>query len=186
MKNQLRAKILETQKRSYTAGTFEKINDQWVFFDEETDEAYPLEEYMNNDISLYRNNRWRKGTLIEEGKFLSGKELIFIRDEEQVRIKKNLLYSLERLLDNLHDDTFYQFITTLNAMDFSVYDCIYGYNQLSFSNSTQENGTNFFIFDNGEHICSIHHHFCQREKDRNRFEFTLNTGKRIIIEKMLS
>ena len=96
MKNQLRNQLLSKQLRAYTEGIFENINDQWVFFDEETDEAYPLEEYMNNEISIYRNNRWRKGTLVEDGKLLSGKELIFIKDEDQVRIKKNLQYSLER------------------------------------------------------------------------------------------
>ena len=95
MKNQLRHQLLSKQLRAYTEGIFENINDQWVFFDEETDEAYPLEEYMNNEISIYRNNRWRKGTLVEDGKLLSGKEIIFIQDEDQVRIKKNLQYSSE-------------------------------------------------------------------------------------------
>ena len=185
MKNQLRHQLLSKQLRAYTEGIFENINDQWVFFDEETDEAYPLEEYMNNEISIYRNNRWRKGTLVEDGKLLSGKEIIFIQDEDQVRIKKNLQYSLERLLEELQDDAFFQFITTLNSMDFSVYDCIYGYNQLSFSSSAQLTGTNFFIFDNAEYICSVHHHFYETSKDRNRFEFTLNTGKRMVIEKLL-
>ncbi|OCA90024.1 DUF2777 family protein [Pradoshia sp. D12] len=185
MKNQLRNQLLSKQLRAYTEGIFENINDQWVFFDEETDEAYPLEEYMNNEISIYRNNRWRKGTLVEDGKLLSGKELIFIKDEDQVRIKKNLQYSLERLLEELRDDAFFQFITTLNSMDFSAYDCIYGYNQLSFSSTAQSSGTNFFIFDNGDYICSVHHHFNEHNKEQNRFEFTLNTGKRMIIEKLV-
>ena len=185
MKNQLRNQLLSKQLRAYTEGIFENINDQWVFFDEETDEAYPLEEYMNNEISIYRNNRWRKGTLVEDGKLLSGKELIFIKDEDQVRIKKNLQYSLERLLEELQDDSFFQFITTLNNMGFSVYDCIYGYNQLSFSSTAHLTGTNFFIFDNGDYICSVHHHFYEQSKEHNRFEFTLNTGKRMVIEKLL-
>ncbi len=186
MNNQLRTQLLSAQKRAYTEGVFENINDQWVFFDEETDEAYPLEEYMNNEISIFRNNRWRKGILVEDGKLLCGSELIFIMDEDRVRIKKNLLYSLERLLDELYDDAFYHFITALNGMDFSIYDCIYGYNQLSFMTSDHLSGTNFYIFDNGEYICSVHHHFNQKEKDHNRFEFTLNTGKKIFIEKLLS
>lgn len=185
MKNQLRIQLLSKQLRAYTEGIFENINDQWVFFDEETDEAYPLEEYMNNEISIYRNNRWRKGTLVEDGKLLSGKEIIFIKDEDQVRIKKNLQYSLERLLEDLQDDAFFQFITTLNSLNFSVYDCIYGYNQLSFSSATQLTGTNFFIFDNSDYICSVHHHFYEHNKEHNRFEFTLNTGKRMVIEKLL-
>ncbi len=185
MKKQLRNQLLSKQLRAYTEGIFENINDQWVFFDEETDEAYPLEEYMNNEISIYRNNRWRKGTLVEDGKLLCGKELIFIKDEDQVRIKKNLQYSLERLLEEIKDDAFFQFITTLNSMNFSAYDCIYGYNQLSFSSTAQSSGTNFFIFDNGDYICSVHHHFNEHNKEHNRFEFTLNTGKRMIIEKLL-
>jgi hypothetical protein len=113
--------------------------------------------------------------------------MFYLQDDEQIRIRKQLIYSFERLLDELNDDSFFQFVTTLNSLDFSVYDCIYSYNQLTFLREAEtQSGVNFFIFDNGTVLVSVQHHFYYSEKEQDRFEFTLNTGKRIVIEKINS
>lgn len=187
MNRQQRMKLYDFQLRAYNEGTVEQINDQWIFFDEETEEASMMDDYLQQEIEIFRLNRWRKGILMESGKIRCGNELIMLRDHDQVRIRKHLIYSLERLLEGINDDAFIQFVTTLNSLDFSIYDCIYCYNHLSFlSDDNRKDGVNFIVFDNQEQICNVQHHFCYFEKVNDRFEFTLNTGKRLVIEKIIS
>lgn len=187
MNRQQRLKLYEFQTRAFTEGTVECINDQWVFFDDETEEATLLDEFLHQEIEVFRHNRWRKGVLFEEGKIGFADEVIFLKNQDSVRIRKHLIYSLERMLEGMSDDAFYQFITHLNSLKFSIYDCIYCYNHLSFlSDGDRKNGVNFIIFDNQDDICNVQHHFHYYEKRSDRFEFTLNTGKRTVIEKLSS
>ncbi|KAB2330915.1 DUF2777 domain-containing protein [Bacillus mesophilum] len=187
MKKQQRIKLIEYQTRAFTEGNVEYINDQWIFFDRETDEAAMLDDYLHMEIELARHKRWKKGKLAGEGKIACSDELVFLKDQDTVRIRKSLVFALEKLLDELNDDAFYQFVTTLNSMQFSIYDCIYCYNQLTFvHDEDRKSGVNFIIFDNQEHICSVQHHFSYYEGISDRFEFTLNTGKRMVIEKISS
>ncbi|WP_442599139.1 DUF2777 domain-containing protein [Neobacillus sp. D3-1R] len=182
-----RSKLLEYQIRAFTEGSIEYINNQWVFFDSETEEASLLEEYLHQEIELFRLNRWRKGILFEEGKVCLPNETLFLEDQDLIRIRKHLVYSLEKILEDINDDAFFQFVTTLNSLHFSIYDCIYCYNHLSFlENERGKNGVNFMVFDNQEQICNVQHHFCYLEKTSDRFEFTLNSGKRVVIEKLIS
>jgi len=187
MNRQQRLKLYDFQQRAYNVGTVEQINDQWIFFDEETEEATMLDDFIHQEIEVFRLNRWKKGILGEPGKIHCGKEAIMLRDHDTIRMRKHLIYSLERLLDGVNDDAFFQFVTTLNSLNFSIYDCIYCYNHLSFlSDENRKDGVNFMVFDNQEQICNVQHHFCYFEKVNDRFEFTLNTGKRLVIEKMIS
>lgn len=76
-------------------------------FDEETEEAAMLDDYLQQEIEIFRVNRWKKGILIESGKIRSGNEIIMLRDHDLVRIRKHLIYSLERLLEGMNDDAFF-------------------------------------------------------------------------------
>ena len=185
MKKQQRSKLMEFQQRAFTEGTVEYINKQWIFFDSETEEATLLDDWVHQEIEVFRLKRWRKGILNEEGRMGLGNELIHLKDQDIVRIRKPIVFSLELLLTELNDDAFCQFVTSLNSMNFSIFDCIYCYNHLTFmSENSQKSGVNFIIFDNGESICSVHHHFYYYKNLSDRFEFTLNTGKRMVIEKI--
>ena len=187
MDKQQRLRLIELQTRAYIEGTIEFINNQWTFFDKETEEASVLDDFLHQEIEVYRNKRWRKGVLSEDGRTTSADELFQLKDKEIVRIRKLLVFSLEKLIEEMNDDAFFQFVMTLNSLKFSIYDCIYCYNQLTFLNqSERKSGVNFIIFDNQEHICNVQHHFNYFEKTNDRFEFTLNSGKRMIIEKISS
>ncbi|MCQ6280996.1 DUF2777 domain-containing protein [Bacillus sp. EB600] len=187
MNRQQRLKLYNTQVRAYTEGAIEQINDQWIFFDAETEEASLMEDFLQQEVEIFRLNRWKRGVLIASGKMAIGKETLLLRDQDLVRVRKHIIYSLERLLDAINDDAFFQFVTTLNSLDFSIYDCLYCYNHLTFlADDTRKDGVNFMVFDNQSQICNVQHHFCYYEKTNDRFEFTLNTGKRLIIEKMIS
>jgi Protein of unknown function (DUF2777) len=185
MNKQQRTKLLEYQKRAFTEGTIECINKQWIYFDEETEEATLLDVWLHQEIEVFRLNRWRKGVLCGENQIKLSKDILSLKNQDKVRIRKSLVFSLEQLLKEINDDAFCQFVTSLNTMDFSMYDCIYCYNHLTFLSETkQKSGVNFMVFDNSDTICSVHHHFFYYENISDRFEFTLSTGKRMVIEKM--
>ena len=182
---QKRAQLLKHQSRAFTPGIVEYINDQWIFFSEEADEAYALEDFIDQEIEIYRNGRWKKGVLTDNGTVHIKSDSVFLLHQETVRFKKQLPYSFDKLINELNDDAFFQFIMTLNSLSFSIYDCIYGYNQLTFLRDKKNcSGVNFFTFDNGQAICAVQHHFVYSSKEHDRFEFTQNTGKRIVIEKL--
>lgn len=184
---QQRLKLIEYQTRAFTMGTVEYINDQWIFFDDETEEASLLEEYVHQEIEVLSLNNWRKGILLDDGMVNLSGSILTLKNQDTIRIRKHLVFALERLLEEISDDSFYQFVTTLNTMKFSIYDCIYCYNQLTFLKDVKrKSGVNMMIFDNQDGLCSVNHHFYYNEKVTDRFEFTLNTGKRMIIEKLSS
>ena len=60
MNRQQRIRLYDFQERAYTEGTVEQINEQWIFFDEETEEAEMLDDYLQQEIEVFRLNRWKK------------------------------------------------------------------------------------------------------------------------------
>lgn len=180
-----RLQLIEHQSRAFLEGDIENINDQWVFFDNETDEATMLEHYVNQEIEVYYHHKWMKGKLEPNGRILHKNETIFLLDKMKLRIRKQIVFSFDMLLDELSDDIFFHFINTLNSLEFSVYDCIFSHNHLSFLDSNdKKKGVNILIFDNGEVVLAVHHYFIRENTQQDRFEFTLSTGKRLIIDKM--
>ncbi|WP_141433168.1 DUF2777 domain-containing protein [Bacillus sp. 03113] len=185
MNKHQRTKLIENQNRAFTVGSIEFINNEWVFYNDETEESSLLSQFLFQEIEVQRYKRWKKGVLYENGKLQLSDEVIFLKENDMIKVRKHLIFSLERLLEELNDDAFYQFITSLNSMKFSIYDCLYCYNHLAFTNDAKQKiGVNFMVFDNEESICNVQHHFCYYEKQNDRFEFTLNTGRRIVIEKI--
>ncbi|HAQ08244.1 MAG TPA: DUF2777 domain-containing protein [Bacillus bacterium] len=185
MNRQQRINLIEFQPRAFNSGSVEYINSQWVFFDEETEEAALVDEFVHQEIEVLRNNKWRKGFLLDNGCIQTGNETLHLQDQELIKIRKQLIYSFERLLDELNDEAFIHFLNTLNSLDFSIYDCIYCYNHLTFlDNESGVSGVNFLIFDNEELISSVQHHFDYHTKQTDRFEITLSNGKRAVIEKI--
>ncbi|WP_335870056.1 DUF2777 family protein [Bacillus sp. 2205SS5-2] len=185
MENQERTLLLENQTRAYLTGSIEYMNNQWVFFDDESDEATMLDFFTSHIIEVHYHSQWRRGTLQPNGELKIQQESFPLREYDSVRIRKNLTLSLEMLLEELSDDAFLQFITTLNSLRFSIYDCIFCHNHLSFLEERKiRQGVNFITFDNGDEICGVQHHFSYYQKQQDRFEYTKSTGKRIIIEKI--
>lgn len=182
-----KAKLLNLQSRSFIEGTVESINDQWVFFNNETEEASLLDDYLHTEIEVFHKHHWKKGLLLEDGKMkFSTRYTYCLQNNDEIRIRKELSFSFDCLLKELTDDVFIQFVTTLNSLQFSIYDCIHCFNQLMLVNESPEtNGVNFLFFDNDALVCSVQHHFSYgAERIVDRFEFTLNTGKRMLVERI--
>ncbi|WP_071459115.1 DUF2777 family protein [Bacillus massilinigeriensis] len=187
MNKQQRKKLIDAQERSFQTGTVEYMNKQWVYFEEETEEAFLLEEYLHEEAEIFREGSWVRGRIREDGTIGDLGHYYSLITGEKVKIRKKLIYSLEKLVECLEEETLLYFLNTLNSLHFSIFDSIYCYNHLNFLHKDSTAiGVNFIIFDNGNDICSVHHHFEYRLKQSDRFEFTLCDGKRTIVNKMTS
>lgn len=178
-----RLRIIENQQRSYCEGILELINGEWVFFDEENDDAFPLEDFFFKEIQFKQLNQWHTGILTEDYVIQSKHTQYILQDQMRIRIRKSLPFSCISWLEELQNDVFYQFFSTLNQLNFSIFDILYCHNFLSFIFTQKKQGVNFLTFDNSEEICVVQHHFDYDVHKRNdRLEFTLNTGKRVILQ----
>lgn len=178
-----RYKILEKQERAYVEGFIEKINEDWILIDQETEEAFPLEEFLYRDIQVKHLNHWHSGILTDKFFVQNDYQSYALQDQDHVKIRKTLTLSFQAWLESLVDEAYFLFIKNLNEMNFSIFDIIFCHNHLSFLITKEKSGVNFLIFDNTNEVCSVNHHFhYESDQKRDRFEFTLNTGKRIVLQ----
>ncbi len=177
--------ILENQERAYLEGIVEKIGDEWILIERETEEAFPLEEFSDRVVQVKLHDKWIKGILMEDFTVKSDHHQYILQHEDLIRIRKTLTFSFQSWLDELNDDSYFMFIEKLNELNFSIYDILYCHNYSSFLTGSVKSGVNFLLFDNTIHICAVQHHFTYDYHNKNdRFEFTLNTGKRMILQEI--
>ena len=73
---------------------------------------------------------------------------------------KKLLLSYKEWLEELPDSVFTLLTESLQSLHYSLYDCMYCHNYLSFLPKEETcEGVNILLFDNEEMICSLQHHF---------------------------
>lgn len=185
MNTKERLKLIEQQRRSILEGQIEDVETFGLaFVDESSDEFISLHELVGQKMEIFHQNAWMTGTVQTDLSILTLGETVYLQEGTKAKLKKPLPFSLTELLFQLPADIFIQFLTSLNNLGFSIYDCIYSHNFLSYlSKSRQKQGVNFMTFDNGEEICVVQHHFSYYMKQRDRFEFTNSTGRRLVIEK---
>ncbi|WP_199426425.1 DUF2777 domain-containing protein [Thermaerobacillus caldiproteolyticus] len=172
-----RLTYINEQKRSYIHGMVEHVNNEWVFFDEEDEEAIPIEKMTESVIEIFRFDQWIRGQFQENGTVYVGRDPILLQHGEMVRFRKQLPYAYQQWLEALSDKTFFHFVEWLNDLDFSLYDCLYCYNGLLFEKHT---GVNFIIYDNTEMISNVQHYYERGSLCKDRFEMTFHTGKRFV------
>lgn len=179
---QQRLSIISEQKRSYTMGTVECINEQWIFFDADTDEASMLEDMINKEAQVFTLQKWEKGIFVEDG-LLQMKDFYYkLSNGDCIRFRKVLPYSYSELLSSFSEELFIKYTTTLNKLSFSLYDCEYCHNQLLYKPDEREfSGVNFITYDNTETICTVQHFFSRGRVKKDRFEFTLSNGQRALL-----
>ncbi|WP_027408981.1 DUF2777 family protein [Anoxybacteroides tepidamans] len=165
------------QKRAYIQGEIEYVNDEWVFFDEENEEAALLEEMAEGEIEIFRFGQWLVGHWQENGAILLEGSVVPLSNGDIVRFRKQLPFAYRCWLETLPEKTFFRFVEWLNGLGFSLYDCLYCYNGLLFEKST---GVNFIIYDNTELIGNVQHYYERGATNKDRFEMTFHTGNRFI------
>lgn len=179
---QQRLGSITEQKRSFITGTTECINDQWIFFDAQTDEASMLEEMIGKEVEVFTLNKWEKGIFVEDGLIQMNGYFYKLDNGDCLRFRKKLTFAYREWLEGFTEDQFIRFTATLNKLSFSLYDCIHCHNQLMYQEENGEHeGVNFIMFDNTELLLSVHHHFSRGKLKKDRFEFTLANGKRAIL-----
>lgn len=175
--------VIPVQERAYIGGTIECIGDEWIFIDEVNEVASDLSE-LGQDLEVQIDGNWVKGTLIENTLFYIENGYFYLSNGDKVRAKKNLTYAFKQLIDELSVESYLQFVNTLNSLSYSLYDCMYCHNFLSFlEKSKEKEGMNVMVFDNEVQICVVQHFFYRGENItavQDRFEFALNDGKRVI------
>jgi Protein of unknown function (DUF2777) len=181
MSLQHRLHWFDQQPRAYTTGTVEYIHDQWVFFEDECEEASLLDDYLGKEVEVFHFNQWVKGVLREGGILFFRNACYHLQNGDAVRFRKILRAGYQMLLDDLSDEAFLRFAIMLNQLSFSLYDCIYCYHHSMFQH---DRGVNFLMFDNTDTICSVQHHYQKTGLTYDRFEFTLANGKRALITLM--
>lgn len=127
-------------------------------FENETDDAYPLEDFIFREVQVESLNHWNTGILTDKFTIQYHHTQYILQNHDKIKIRKTLTISFQAWLESLDDDVF-QFIHTLNRINFSIYDILYCYNHLSFQIHEKKQGVNFLVFDNMEKLCSVHHHF---------------------------
>ncbi|WP_179865556.1 MULTISPECIES: DUF2777 family protein [unclassified Bacillus (in: firmicutes)] len=181
-----RSQLFQKQPRAFTIGAIEEINDEWVFFDDETDEAFLLEDLIDEEFEVSINEEWIPASLRNGNFLIQYPKKKKLQNGDILRIQRKLLYSFDTLLKNLSDESFYTLAYLLNTHHFSLYDCLYCHNFLSFQpENSPSDGVNFIVFDNGELVCSVYHQFrISSEEQNHRFELTKATGNRYLLTQL--
>lgn len=181
MNIQKRLEIIPLQERSFIEGTIENIGDEWIFFDETNEEAFELED-LGQEIEIYINDHWEKGTLLDNTIVYITNDIHYLKNGDRIRYNKKLAYSFKTLIEELNDQSYLNFVNTLNNLTYSLYDCIYCHNFLLFLKEKEiKEGMNVIVFDNENQICVVQHYFFRKGEEVNdRFEFSQSNGKRVI------
>jgi hypothetical protein len=180
MNIQQRLERLPHQERAYTIGKIEYIHDQWILFDEH-DEPSALKDIAKDMFQISIDGKWVTFNELE-GSMAFGTKTYTLKEGDTFRILKSLTFVYQEWLKELTDEALVRFVTTLNSLSYSLYDCIYCHNYLFFQVGRKPvSGVNFLVFDNEEQICGIQHHFQRNNSHSDRFEMTLNNGNRQLL-----
>ncbi|MFX3622464.1 MAG: DUF2777 family protein [Ectobacillus sp.] len=175
--------IMRNQPRAHTVGNVEYINEEWVFFDEESEEAFLLSEVAEDNFEIFYNNLWLPARFYENDMLKIENEIYAIQNGEKIRVRKKLQYVYEEWIKELSDPSFSTLTTALAELEYSLYDSIYCHNFLFFQvTKPPRQGVNFLIYDNGDIISSLHHHYirgCSMTKDT--FIFTRADGRSLTV-----
>ncbi|MFZ3589165.1 DUF2777 family protein [Bacillus sp. DJP31] len=180
MNLQQRLEQLPNQERSYSEGNVEYIHDQWILFDEQ-DEPISLNDRTKSSFEIYMSGKWVLFEQFDHG-VAYGQQSYPIKQGDTIRFQKQLLFTYQEWLSELTDESIERFVVSMNKLQYSIYDCIYCHNFLFFNvKQKPKNGVNFLVFDNGEQICAVQHHFKRDQRHIDRFEITLNDGTRQLL-----
>ncbi|TYR79556.1 DUF2777 domain-containing protein [Priestia megaterium] len=170
---------LKEQPRSFVTGTVECIDSEWIFFEDDNDEASMLNDIVNDSLELLIDTKWEKAMIVENHQLKTPNGTYSLRNGDKLRVTKKLPYAYEQLLYSLTKEAFLALTNHLNSLQISLYDCIYCHNTLCFLPSGSDiKGANFIIYDNEEQICAVQHLFERGKHTVDRFEYTLSNGER--------
>jgi hypothetical protein len=176
----IKLNLIQNQKRAFVTGTVEYVNNEWLFYDLDSDDVHPVKA-SEEKLEVFCNQSWCTGLYKGHGKITTDFDDYELQHGDLIRLRRQLPFAFEQMVNELSDGTCLQFVKMLNELGFSIFDCIYNYNQLLFyEKKARRKGVSFYHFDNEDCICALQHHFERGIKSFNRFEFTTSLGKRAI------
>ncbi len=89
-----RKHILYNQPRAHTVGNVEYINNEWIFFDDENEEAFLLEEIAEDGFEILYNNNWLPARFYEQDVLQIADEQHHLQNGEMIRIRKNYFLAI--------------------------------------------------------------------------------------------
>lgn len=107
---------LNNQPRSFVIGTVECVDSQWIFFEDESDEASMLHEVMDDTLELLIDTRWEKAIMVDDRQIKLHDGTYLLRNGDKLRLTKKLPYAYEQLLQSLPKETFLSFTQHLNSL----------------------------------------------------------------------
>lgn len=165
---------------------------RWIYGTIIMDEGICLIENEEGDICLFESLRspgvyidldgkWVKAELFDRFAATERGENIPLTGGEAIRYLKTVKQAFLDFLYDLDNGQFYSFLDQLNSLGFSVFDCVYAFNGLSFSaNPATEKGASFYQFSNDVKQCALQHHYKRTGERKDRFEWTTSDGIRIV------
>ncbi|WP_164462126.1 DUF2777 family protein [Bacillus sp. FJAT-42376] len=182
MASSIRKKLLHTQERSCMTGNICCFEGEWLFFEEDADEGKLVDVMDLSDMHMLMDGIWYQAIWLSDGKIKTDSGEHSIADSHVFKIRRKLPFAFEQMLRSLDDDSLVRFTGELNQLGYSIYDCIYCYNHLLFTNKKLKTAcTSFYQFDNEDSICGVQHHRMPTEDVLDRYEFTTSLGKRSIL-----
>lgn len=171
--------IMRNQQRAYTIGSIERINTEWIFFDEESEEASLVADIVQDGFEILYEQHWVPALLYENDIIKIEHTLHHLQNKDILRVPKKLQYSYEVWITELPDLSFYTFASTLQELGYSVYDSIFCHNSLQFQSNFQlKQGVNFIVYDNGDLVCAVQHQYVRGiEVEKDIFTFTRADGE---------
>ncbi len=175
---------MRNQHRAYTIGSIEHINTEWIFFEEESEEASLLSEIVQDGFEILYEHHWIPAHIYENDMIKIENILYKLQNRDTLRVPKKLLYSYEEWLKGLSDSSFLALASSLKAFEYSLYDCLFCHNSMQFiRNQIPNQGVNFILYDNGDLVCSLHHHYVHHSNEgKDTFIFTRADGETKMIE----
>ncbi len=91
-----------------------------------------LEDIAEDGFEILYNNNWLPARFYEQDVLQIANEQHHLQNGEMIRIRKKLLLSYNEWLEELPDSVFTLLTESLQSLHYSLYDCMYCHNYLSF------------------------------------------------------
>ena len=91
MNHYSKQQAMNNQPRSFVIGTVECVDSQWIFFEDESDEASMLHEVMDETLELLIDTRWEKAIMVDDRQIKLHDGTYLLRNGDKLRLTKSYL-----------------------------------------------------------------------------------------------
>ncbi|PAE64249.1 hypothetical protein CHH90_09980 [Bacillus licheniformis] len=176
-----RQKRLYAEKRKWIYGKI-LMEDGICLIENEGGDLLLVESLNSPGVFISIDGEWQKAELFDQFAVTEKPETVKLTGGEPIRYLKTVKQAFLEFLNDLEDGQFYSFLDQLNSLGFSVFDCVFAYNGLSFWPEKKDvKGVSFYQFSHDMKQCALQHHYERKEEWKDRFEWTASDGERIVM-----